>query len=78
MAEPITYDAAEAAQIIGGVTREWVMRKAAAGVIPSRKIGARRRFTMSDLDAYIASTAQAATTTVAGTTLSRSRRRRAS
>ena len=40
------------------VSRQWVIREAWKGRIPSRKIGRKRLFTFADVESYIASVAQ--------------------
>jgi excisionase family DNA binding protein len=47
----------DAAQVLHS-TRQWVLRAAWQGVIPSRRVGRQRLFTNEDIEAYIASVAQ--------------------
>lgn len=79
MAEPLTMTTEQAAARLG-VTTDWLRRRAAAGVVPSRKVGLYRRFTEQDLVDYLDSVREGPATNeaVAGTPLSRARRRRAS
>jgi len=73
----LTMTVAEAAERLG-VTTDWLRRRAAAGIVPSRKVGVYRRFTEQDLLDYLESVRQVSQSTGAGTPLSRSRRRKAS
>lgn len=74
--EPLTMTTEQAAARLG-VTPDWLRRRAAAGLVPSRKIGAYRKFTEQDLIDYLESVRQgdASNAAVAGTRLSRARRR---
>lgn len=63
MSAPVTFDAHEFAARLGdGHTAAWVTAQAAAGVIPSRKVGKYRRFTDADLEAYLEACKQGGTT----------------
>jgi excisionase family DNA binding protein len=58
------------------VTQDWLRRKASSGEVPSLKIGRSRRFTQTDLDAYIEAQHVVAADPLAQTPASRVRRRR--
>lgn len=73
----LTMSVAEAAKRLG-VTPDWLRRRAASGIVPSRKMGVYRRFTEQDLLDYLEAVRQIPASTAAGTPLSRARRRRAS
>jgi excisionase family DNA binding protein len=55
----LTMTVAEAAQKLG-VSRQWLQIEAAAGRVPSRKVGRYRRFTDQDLQDYLDSVRQGA------------------
>lgn len=76
MNDRLTMTTAEAAARLG-VSADWLGRQASAGKVPSRLVGARRRFTEDDLRDYLESVRQGAhdVAAVAGTARSRARRR---
>jgi hypothetical protein len=51
--EPLTYDLAEAAQRIGGVSEKWLAARLRAGKLPGRKVGRKWRMTASDIEAAV-------------------------
>jgi excisionase family DNA binding protein len=51
LAAPARLGVAEAAQYLG-VSKDYVYRKSAAGLIPAYKVGKRLEFELSDLVAY--------------------------
>ena len=53
MAHSLTYDLAEAAERIGGVTEKWLAARLRAGKLPGRKVGRQWRMTDSDIEAAV-------------------------
>ena len=53
MARSLTYDLAEAAERIGGVTEKWLAARLRAGKLPGRKVGRQWRMTDSDIEAAV-------------------------
>lgn len=53
MTHPLTYDLAEAAARIGGVTEKWLAARLRAGKLPGRKVGRQWRMTESDIEAAV-------------------------
>jgi hypothetical protein len=51
--EPLTYDLAEAAERIGGVSEKWLAARLRAGKLPGRKVGRKWRMTASDIEAAV-------------------------
>ncbi|MFN8229053.1 MAG: helix-turn-helix domain-containing protein [Mycobacterium sp.] len=50
---PLTYDLAEAAERIGGVSERWLAAQLRDGKIPGRKVGRKWRMTAGDIDACL-------------------------
>ncbi|MBX7136203.1 MAG: helix-turn-helix domain-containing protein [Fimbriimonadaceae bacterium] len=51
--QPLTYDLAEAAERIGGVSERWLAAQLRDGKIPGRKVGRKWRMTAGDIDACL-------------------------
>lgn len=49
----LTFDLAEAAERIGGVSERWLAAQLRAGAIPGRKVGRKWRMTAGDIDACL-------------------------
>jgi Helix-turn-helix domain len=49
----LTYDLAEAAERIGGVSERWLAAQLRDGKIPGRKVGRKWRMTAGDIDACL-------------------------
>jgi hypothetical protein len=49
----LTFDLAEAAACIGGVSERWLAAQLRAGAIPGRKVGRKWRMTAGDIDACL-------------------------
>jgi hypothetical protein len=50
---PLTYDLAEAAERIGGVSEKWLATQLRQGKLPGRKVGRHWRMTQSDIEAAV-------------------------
>ncbi|MEN3225027.1 hypothetical protein PUR22_29615 [Mycolicibacterium porcinum] len=53
MPDRLTFDLAEAAERIGGVSEWWLAAQLRADVIPGRKVGRKWRMTAGDIDACL-------------------------
>ena len=53
MADALTYDLAEAAECIGGISEKWLAAQLRAGKLPGRKVGRKWRMTASDIEAAL-------------------------
>lgn len=53
MPDRLTFDLAEAAERIGGVSERWLAAQLRAGAIPGRKVGRKWRMTAGDIDACL-------------------------
>ena len=51
--QPLTYDLADAAERIGGVSERWLAAQLRDGKIPGRKVGRKWRMTAGDIDACL-------------------------
>ena len=51
--QSLTYDLAEAAERIGGVSERWLAAQLRDGKIPGRKVGRKWRMTAGDIDACL-------------------------
>jgi hypothetical protein len=50
---PLTYDLAEAAERIGGVSERWLAAQLRAGKLPGRKVGRKWRMTIGDIETAV-------------------------
>jgi hypothetical protein len=50
---PLTYDLAEAAQRIGGVSEKWLAAQLRAGKLQGRKVGRKWRMTLGDIESAV-------------------------
>ncbi|WP_342342593.1 helix-turn-helix domain-containing protein [Mycobacterium asiaticum] len=53
MTGPLTYDLAEAAERIGGVSEKWLAAQLRAGKLPGRKVGRKWRMTIGDIETAV-------------------------
>jgi hypothetical protein len=50
---PLTYDLADAAERIGGVSEKWLATQLRQGKLPGRKVGRHWRMTDGDIEAAV-------------------------
>ncbi|BCI90259.1 hypothetical protein NIIDMKKI_54650 [Mycobacterium kansasii] len=50
---PLTYDLAEAAERIGGVSEKWLAAQLRAGKLQGRKVGRKWRMTLGDIESAV-------------------------
>jgi hypothetical protein len=53
MGDSLTFDLAEAAERIGGVSEKWLAAQLRSRKIPGRKVGRKWRMTQGDIDACL-------------------------